>query len=49
MKIFVFEIKSKNSGRRYIRSVSSKHLQGAVKKLYQEVSFPFELKEICKD
>ena len=35
-----------NHKRRVIRHVRSKHLNGAVRKLYQEEQFPFEFKRI---
>lgn len=48
MREFVFEIEIdfENRKRRVIRHVRSKHLNGAVRKLYQEEQFPFEFKRI---
>lgn len=48
MREFEFEIEIDfgNCKKRRIRMVRSKHLNGAVRKLYQEERLPFELKRI---
>lgn len=44
MKTFKFEILVMSE--REIRFVKSNHLQGTIRKLYQEEKHPFELKKI---
>lgn len=48
MKEFMFEIEIDfgDFTQRRVRHVRSKHLNGAIRKLYQEEQFPFELKRI---
>lgn len=46
MNHYIFEIKTEK-GRRIVH-MNSKHLNGAVRKLYQEETEPFEIKKILK-
>ena len=46
---FTFEIKYDGSGLKVFRTVTSKHLHGAVRKLYQQEERKFEIKRIVED
>ena len=48
MRVFEFEIEVDygNCKKREVYRVFSKHLNGAIKRLYQEIEQPFELKKI---
>lgn len=46
MRTFKFEIEDKWG--RTIVLVNSKHINGAVRKLYQEYKYPFEIKKILE-
>lgn len=48
MNTFTFEIQYEGSNLKHLRYVTSNHLQGGIRKLYQQEAKKFELKRIVQ-